>query len=167
MGSTYVTPNDYLVAESNGISEEVVSRRVYSGGWSVQRAITEVVSTRRTTAEVDKVWSAWRNTAKKNGVSRELFRSRCQRGWSEEDAATVEAGKRRTGSEFTEEEKQIAKKNGLDANYLSIVRGRIRLGWSREDALNTKVLTMEQRAERIAAGTREYHKGVAREFIQN
>ena len=36
----YITPEDYRIAEGNGLSRKDVYRRVYEENWSIKRAIT-------------------------------------------------------------------------------------------------------------------------------
>lgn len=37
----YITPEEYKIAESNGISRETLNGRVRKCGWSIERACTE------------------------------------------------------------------------------------------------------------------------------
>lgn len=153
----YVTPEDYEIAERNGINAENVTQRVYVYGWEIERAITQPLTIRR---KVDPLWEEWKQVAEENGVYKSLFNQRIKAsGWSPEKAATTPIRNGRPlNTEWTEEEREQARKNGLDKNYMSVVKARIRLGWTREEALRTPILSEDERAKRVARGTRKYHE---------
>lgn len=153
----YITPNDYAIAEENGIGEHALYQRVQVYGWDIDRAITQPLTIRQ---KADPVWDEWEQVATENGVYKKLFNQRIKAGgWSPEKAATSPVGKGRPlDLEWTEEERELARKNGLDKNYMNAVKARIRLGWTREEALRTPILTEDERAKRVAKGTRKYHE---------
>lgn len=79
----YITPEEYAIAEKNGISRQMVNNRVRSLGWDKKRALTQKPNVRKLLNKdlLDK--------AAKNGIGRETFRYRINNGWSLEDAVTV------------------------------------------------------------------------------
>jgi hypothetical protein len=79
----YVTPEEYEIAEANGISYRMVNHRIRSLGWEKQRALTTPAIIRNRHLNEDFV-----KMAKANGINREIFAYRVTHGWSEEDAAT-------------------------------------------------------------------------------
>ena len=161
----YITPNDYVTAEENGISEHALYQRVHIYGWDIDRAISQPMRSKGVPFE--HVWSKWKETAEENGISKDVFYSRCRNsGWAPEKAATIPVGELYSGK-WTAEELEIARRNGIDGNSMSLVSIRIKkLGWSKEKALNTPKVSEKERAKRVAEGTRKYHRerGVNREF---
>lgn len=153
----YITPKDFEIAERNGINATNVRQRVNDYGWDIDRAITQPLTIRQ---KADPVWDEWEQVATENGVYKKLFNQRINAsGWSPEKAATTPIRKGRPiDLEWTEEERELARKNGLDKNYMNTVKARIRLGWTREEAFRTPILTENERAKRVAKGTRKYHE---------
>lgn len=159
----YITPEDTVTAESNGINYANLYQRVHGYGWDVDRAITQPVR------KEDPFHSNWIDTAKKNGVKLSIFRARVRKyGWSEEVAATtpiisaVERGKRAGGarSRFTQEQIKAMESLGLAR---STVLQRINsYGWSMEEALTTPTLTLAERSKRVRAATANYKKRLAK-----
>lgn len=145
----FLLEEDFLTAEANGIGRRNAVQRVEYFGWSVERAITEPV--RRGKSAFQKEWEAWEDIATQNGVTRDNFYNRtAMQKWSSEDAATKPVRRR-----WTEKQLEAMSAKGV---YPSLIYTRVhKLGWTEEEAMNTPVLTAEQKAERIAAGTRNYH----------
>lgn len=81
--SLYITPEEYEIAEKNGIPRKNLNRRVRFLYWDKQRAITEPLQKsghRKKYADI----------AKKNGISYDNFIQRVNKsGWTEEEAATI------------------------------------------------------------------------------
>lgn len=152
----YITPDDFMVAEKNGINSAALQQRVRDYGWDIDRAIIVPL---KVETPFQPIWEKWEKIATKHGVSRVLFYHRVKKGWPEAKSATfpIKRGKP-LSDEWTEEEREIARRNGLDKNYMNAVKARINLGWTREEALNTPKLTENERAKRIAEGTRAYHE---------
>lgn len=150
----YISPESYETAKANGISEINVYHRVYSLGWTVERAITEPVR------KSEAFTSDWLAVALKNGISRDRFRNRVRYlGWGEERAAITpvltphEVGKLgaaatpKVSRYFTDEQRERLKKMGIAE---ATARQRIDLyGWSVEEA-TTKPLGSRKRRKRYA-----------------
>lgn len=78
----YITPEEYKIAEKNGINCKTVNNRVRSLGWTKTKAITLPVK-KRALLDEDLL-----RIAKENGIGRETLRYRLNNGWSKEDAST-------------------------------------------------------------------------------
>jgi len=78
----YITPTDYLIAEKNGISYDLLNGRIRNMAWDKQRAITTPPRTK------DR-YGKWLKIAQDHGVCRDTLRSRKLRGWDMEKAATT------------------------------------------------------------------------------
>ena len=78
----YITPEDFKIAEENGISKEVVITRVRKLGWDVDKAITKPVRAKRkfTKEEI--------KTMEENGVDRNTVACRLKWGWTLEESLT-------------------------------------------------------------------------------
>lgn len=83
MNRFYITPEEYEIAEKNGIPRERVDNRVRYLAWDVEKAITEPVKNHS-------IWREWKGVAEQNGVPYKVFYSRVKKlGWSPYKAATV------------------------------------------------------------------------------
>ena len=78
----YITPEDYAIAEANGIPAHRVAHRIQQNGWSKQRAITTPVNDHLLSPKV----RHYLEKALENGVHRNTFRNRLNRGIAPEDA---------------------------------------------------------------------------------
>lgn len=78
----YLTPEDYVTAERNGINKETLKSRVRKYGWDVDCAITKPV--RKPVNNIQK----WVPLALKNGIRESTLRSRFELGWDPLIAAT-------------------------------------------------------------------------------
>lgn len=85
----YLTPEDFEIAEKNGISRDRVIDRFYSDGWSKRRAITQPV--RKISAERAK----YREIAEQHGITNENFSNRVRRGWTLDEASSIPIGQGR------------------------------------------------------------------------
>jgi hypothetical protein len=95
----YLTPEDYEIAKSNGISREVAYKRFYELHMSREDAISKAIGTRRRSKYTDEIIEL----AKSNGVSYRLFTTRVREGWSWLQAATDPPKRRkRTNEELLE-----------------------------------------------------------------
>lgn len=90
----YVTPEDYIIAEKNGLTRKDVYRRVFELNWSIERAITEpkmVMSPKIVYTEEERVLMA------KNNISVKNVTQRIKEGWERERAVnTPRRGYRRS-----------------------------------------------------------------------
>lgn len=147
MNRYYITPEEYAIAEKNGISRERVNNRVRSLGWDVEKAITTPVKNYS-------VWREWKGIAEKNGVRHKVFYSRIKKlGWIPLKAATTpvrkcDAGAMRHARKFrkgffSEQELAIMRENGIkwDTAYKRVVR---RL-WDRERAISEPPLSLSDK----------------------
>lgn len=78
----YITPEEYIIASNNGISRDLVNKRVRSYGWNKLKAITIAPK------PVKKYSKEIIELAESNGISIDVFYSRVKYGWSQERAAT-------------------------------------------------------------------------------
>lgn len=110
----YLTPEDYELAEKNGISRDLAYRRFYENCWEKERAITQ--PKRGTTS----VWKQWREIAEANGIRESTFYSRLNIGLNPEEAATKELSKNGSGGSkhFSDEILQMAATNGITPRRL-------------------------------------------------
>ena len=138
-------PEDYALAESNGISKELLKQRFYKNGWNKAKAMCHPVRKRTDRTK-------WLSIAEENGINRGAFYERVQRGWGEEKAATVPIGKSRTHlgptGKYPSDMIELAEKNGISAERF---RERVRRGWSYQDAatkpLDQKRIPLERSAQ--------------------
>lgn len=134
--SIYITPEEYEIAESNGIRARLVEQRVRTQSWDVKRAITTPVRKHKPKGTLTK----WAEKAKKNGVSYDTFSARINvLGWDIEKAATkpketkeermerLNAGRRVFPLEFI----KLAESNGIDYETFKY---RVRSGKGYEEA---------------------------------
>lgn len=149
----YITPEDYEIAEKNGISKMNVYNRVTELGWPIQRAITEKVRIQN---------KGYRELLKDHNINYNTFISRLRKGLSVEQALTmkvmtpeekVKVRLKNIKRTFTDEELEIARKNGINkrALYWRVHVGR----WSKEKAIHTPTLTKKEAAQRRAEKFRE------------
>lgn len=133
----YITPEDYRIAEENGISKDVVTSRVRKLGWDIDRAIAKPVrSKRKFTEEQIKIME-------ENGIDRNTVTCRLQWGWTLGEAMTKpkKKGRQYVYPEWVYKE---AEKHGI--NY-STLNNRIKRGMGLERACTEKVLTKQEAAQ--------------------
>lgn len=156
--SFYITPEEYEIAEKNGIDHKLVDDRVRKLAWKIDKAISTPVRQQL------KYSKHWREVAKNKGIPYRTFVSRIGRGWSEEEAATrprqtLEEKKIMAvkASEFNrvypEKYRHIAEKNGIS---YELFRNRVnRYKWSMERAATEPVWTASQRGRAGAQALRD------------
>lgn len=127
----YITPEDFKIAEENGISKDTLLSRVRKLGWDVDKAITTPVRVKRkfTKEEI--------KTMEENGVDRNTASCRLKWGWALEEALTKpkKRGRQYVYPEWVYKE---ADKNNISYSALG---NRIRSGMSLEEACTRKVIT--------------------------
>ena len=127
----YITPEDYKIAEENGISKDTLLSRVRKLGWDVDKAITTPVRAKRkfTKEEI--------KTMEENGVDRNTVACRLKWGWTLEESLTrpKKRGRQYVYPEWVYKE---ADKNGISYSALG---NRIRSGMSLEEACTKKMIT--------------------------
>ena len=130
----YITPEDFKIAEENGISKDTLLSRVRKLGWDVDKAITKPVRAKRKFTEEEI------KTMEENGVNRNIAAGRRYWGWTLEEAITKskKKGRQYVYPEWVYKE---ADKNGISYSALG---NRIRRGMSLEEACTRKVITKEE-----------------------
>jgi hypothetical protein len=139
----YLTPEDYEIAERNGIPRGYATSRFYTKNWSRERAITEPVK------KHNGPWKAWKETCKQTGISRSSFNRRVQKGMTPEEAATTPPtppNKKAKRTLLTDEQVEIAKQNGI--GYSTLVVRISQYKWPIEKAIHTPVDTRKRRKNR-------------------
>ena len=148
----YINPTAYNTALENGLSERLVTERVRTLGWNIERAITQP-------SRKSRKYGQWLEVAKENNVTLCVFYSRVSRqGMSMEEAATTPIMQRKDIIErmaamkrkevYNAENIERAKSSGVSYDAL---KWRLTNGWTVEDAIGTKKLTPEQVAQRASA----------------
>ena len=127
----YITPEDFKIAEENGISKDTLLSRVRKLGWDIDKAITKPVRAKRkfTKEEI--------KTMEENGVDRNTASCRLKWGWTLEESLTrpKKRGRQYVYPEWVYKE---ANKNGISYSALG---NRIRRGMSLEEACTKKTIT--------------------------
>ena len=77
----YVTPEEYLIAESHGISRDLVNKRIRNYLWNKEKAITV------SPAPISKYGNI-KYRLKENGIDESTFYKRIAYGWTIERAST-------------------------------------------------------------------------------
>ena len=144
----YITPEDYKIAEENGISKDTLLSRVRKLGWDVDKAITKPVRVKRKFTEEEI------KTMEENGVNRNIAAGRRYWGWTLEEAITKskKKGRQYVYPEWVYKE---ADKNGISYSALG---NRIRRGMSLEEACTRKVITKEEALVIARKKYKEKHK---------
>ena len=127
----YITPEDFKIAEENGISKGTLIMRVRRQGWDVDKAITKPVRVKRKFTEEEI------KTMEENGIDRNTASCRLKWGWTLEEALTKpkKRGRQYVYPEWVYKE---ANKNGISYSALG---NRIRSGMSLEGACTKKTIT--------------------------
>ena len=130
----YITPEDYKIAEENGISKDTLLSRVRKLGWDVDKAITKPVRAKRKFTEEEI------KAMEENGIDRNVAAGRRYWGWTLEEAITKskKKGRQYVYPEWVYKE---ANKNGISYSALG---NRIRRGMSLEEACTKKIITKEE-----------------------
>lgn len=147
----YITPEEYDIAERNGISNKLLYYRIRRDGWSKERAMSQPVRKRSD-------YSKWYLIAEKNGISRRTFLMRMYNcGWDCERAATepIKSIKEKvilmaeSRRKYSDKIYETLKLNGISR---TMFYGRIHRGWTIERAMtekkNYKRDTSSKRSER-------------------
>ncbi|WP_058302403.1 hypothetical protein [Gorillibacterium timonense] len=126
----YITPEEYEIAASNGISKKNLESRIRERGWEKQRAITTPTKGRRCSPEIIAL-------AKANEIKYSQFYTRLVEGWDEHRAATTPIPspieQREMVMKMIEKNRkypliaiQLAEQNGISVKCF---RDRIKRGW--------------------------------------
>lgn len=104
----YLTDADYERAEKNGINRNNLYSRVYSYGWSIERAVTTPILVRSTD---------WAELKDRAVVSQCTFYDRKKKGWPSEQAALTPADQTvKKSAKLNKEHFYIALSNGISKN---------------------------------------------------
>lgn len=112
----YLTDEDYIIAEKNGISHQRAYDRFYINGWDKQRAITQPL-------KKVSIWEQYRDKCESHGIAKPTFYYRINNGLSPEEAATfplVTSGSYSFNQQprLQKEWLETAKKNGIGRSTL-------------------------------------------------
>lgn len=159
----YITPEEYEVAEKNGIDAHNLERRIRLLGWSKEKAINTPLR------ELNDR-SYWVEVARKNGIKYQTFMNRVNNlGWDEERAATAPPNKHQFNGVHEKvriiptEIIKLAEKNGIKYHTL---RMRIKRGMDPHEAA-TKPLMSKSEAGKLGAKAYEEQHGRFHELIFN
>lgn len=143
----YITPEEYEVAEKNGIRRKSLEYRIRRGCWDKEKAIT--IPTQKEPSE----WTEIKNISLKNGISRQTFSARRKRGWSLVDAITIppltqdeiiaraKENNPQKAPTFTEEQVKRAEENGI--SYKTLYDRVKRYKWDLEEGnFNTNFVSI-------------------------
>lgn len=113
----YLTDEDYVIAEANGISKDNAYQRVYTYGWDVEKAITEPLKRQ---IDIKSQWEKYKDASK---VAKSTFYGRLAKGWESEKAALTppilnKSEDKYPDSKIKAEHIKIAEANGITRNTL-------------------------------------------------
>lgn len=137
----YITPEEYKIAEQNGVCKITLEERIRTLGWDKQRAIyTKPLI-------FNKLDKNWIEIAKENGICYSTFKYRVNvLGWSVEVAATKKLQNKKeqakkayeASRKYPKEYLELAIKNGISVRTF---HRRLKSNWSLEDAANKPIMT--------------------------
>jgi len=145
----YISPLEYLQAESNGITPQTLEKRIRTFAWDKQKAITKKPVKRRDL-------TPYRKLAEINDIPIKVFNGRMRNQYDPMRAATQPVMTRTeimaklyklqdNKRTYPKGAVQKAKSNGVQYRTL---QWRMRHGWTLEDAVNTKTLTTKEASSR-------------------
>jgi hypothetical protein len=139
----FPTPEEFKIAEANGISYNNVYNRVYTLGWSVQRAINTPV------LKPD-MWLRYKEKCEKLGICQNTFHQRIHKGKTPEEASSYPPFSQRRPyakgkGKITPEIAELAKQNGISHNTLDARVYNYR--WDVMKAATTPVKTQFRRKD--------------------
>lgn len=130
----YLTPEDYEIAELNGINPSTLRGRI-DRGWDKERAITESTIGKR---------AKWLRVAKVNGIKEGTFNNRVYMyGYTHEEAAT-----KPINDSYYAKLHRKARERGNPVAY-STIQQRISKGMSEEEAISKFPQTTNKRKSDI------------------
>lgn len=155
----YITPEEYALAEQNGVSRPLLNYRVRQALWDKRVAI----NTPPKTPQI-RDFGQWEAVAKKNGINKKQLINRVNKGWDLERAATepltdaaerVQRGvmKRR---KYSLEMMVEAENNGVSRETFY---RRIERGWTPEKAASTPLIDPHAALERGRKSQRKCGRG--------
>lgn len=152
----YITPEEYEIAEKNGISRATLECRVRDLMWDKKRAITEPPQKK------DYSNKKYADIAEKNGINRNTFYSRVRRGMCPKEACTKPLqDKRKWAKEMRERRRnklpktiyETARKNGI--TYPSLMHRLKSPNFTFEEAYTLPPLSYKECAKRAHESRRK------------
>lgn len=140
----YITPEEYEVADKNGISRDTLHARMYDLGWRKQKALHTPPQTRT------RVEDKWIQMAIQNGIKRGTFFCRIRKqGWSPEKAATEPLLNRTEAALLLTENKRVIPREILELAAQNGIKRctfyrRLRYGWDYVKAATHPIVTPEE-----------------------
>ena len=136
----YITPEEYKIAENNGICRRLLDARIREFGWDKSKAIIQK-------PKYNKELKKYIEIAKKNGINEPTFLSRLKKlKWSLERACTEPVKSRKDciemiGGHNRKYPKEVYEK--LDKNGIGreTFRKRMLKGWTVEEATTRKPMS--------------------------
>lgn len=152
----YITPEEYIIAEKNGICRSTLEKRIHDLMWDKKRAITE-----KPYKSDRKLNDKYLEIALNNGIDKETFASRVIKlGWDYEKAANtpvkdnliVLAESREKRRKYPKEHLELALKNGIKRRlfYTRIERGMTSL-----EAATIPLISGTEKARRATESRRK------------
>lgn len=144
----YITPEEYEIAERNGISKKRLQRRIWDLAWDKQRAINE--PPQKKSQAIPKEIA---KRAEQNGIKYETLRQRIHRfGWDYERACTeplqdkTKAVKKALNAQrrYPKEIMELLKLNGI--KYSTFINRINKSGWDLYKAATTPTMTKRESA---------------------
>lgn len=168
----YITPEEYEIAASHGVSAAMLDRRVRQQDWPKQKAM----STPPRKQKPRGYYADWLALAAQNGIQCDAFFSRINRGWSKEDAAnkplesTLEVKEHALRATehvrvFPEEFLRLAEQNGIP--YHTFRMRVIKSKWSYERAATEPIWSRQQIGKLGAQRLREREGDWAAQIFGN
>lgn len=157
----YITPEEFKIAEKNGISKKLLINRVRNLAWEKERAITEKPGQRRKL-------KSWIEIAEKNGICEGTFLNRIKKlKWDFEKASTKPVTNRKkfirelaeNQRKYPKEIIKLAEKNGI--SYYTFQARVTRLKMNMYDAATMPVMTKSEVSKK---GHKAYRKIHGRSF---
>jgi hypothetical protein len=139
----YITPEEYKIAELNGIGKHLLENRVRNLAWEKERAITEPPKKQSTPIPLEV-----REKARMNGIGHGTLRHRVhQKGWSYEKACTEPLFDRNDhisnlNKKYPDEILRLLEVNGI--KYSTFANRINRSGWNIYDAATVPVMTSKE-----------------------
>lgn len=142
----YITPEEYKIAESNGISASLLEQRVRSLAWDKMRATSEPPQKKKPRIPKEII-----ERAKQNGIGYQTLRDRVHyRGWDHERACTQPLQNRseqakkayEASRRYPKEILELVKANGI---HYDTFRHRVnQSGWDMYIAATTPTMTSSE-----------------------
>lgn len=140
----YITPEEYDIAEKNGIRKELLEVRIRTLGWNKEKAMNKKAITFK------RLPKEWIKIAESNGICYSTFKYRVNwLRWDIEIAATRPLQNRskqakrayESSRKYPQYYKNLAAKNGINERTFY---NRLKSGWSLGDAATISTMTRRE-----------------------